>query len=75
MIPGPVYESTLRTFLAPIVPLLDDDGVTEVLVNGPDTVFVERKGRLERTLFVIGIRTHAGLDDAMLSDIRSPPRD
>ena len=30
-------------------PLLQDDTITEVLVNGPDQVFVERKGKLERT--------------------------
>lgn len=32
----------------PVQPLLDDDGVTDVLVNGPKQVFVERNGRLER---------------------------
>lgn len=30
-------------------PLLDDGDVTDVLVNGPTHVFVERSGRLERT--------------------------
>jgi pilus assembly protein CpaF len=29
-------------------PLLDDDAVTDVLVNGPTEIFVERNGRLER---------------------------
>ncbi len=29
--------------------LLDDDDVTDILVNGPASVFVERRGRLERT--------------------------
>jgi pilus assembly protein CpaF len=32
----------------PIEFLLQDPEVTEVMVNGPDDVFVERKGRLER---------------------------
>ncbi|MBI3159377.1 MAG: CpaF family protein [Chloroflexi bacterium] len=32
----------------PIQPLLDDPDVTEVMVNGPRHVYVERKGRLER---------------------------
>jgi pilus assembly protein CpaF len=32
----------------PIEPLLKDPSVTEVMVNGPDDVFVEREGRLER---------------------------
>ena len=33
----------------PIEPLLQDDTVTEVMVNGPADVWVERSGRLERT--------------------------
>ncbi len=32
----------------PIEPLLQDRSVTEVMVNGPDDVFVEREGRIER---------------------------
>ncbi|HEV3475714.1 MAG TPA: CpaF family protein [Actinomycetota bacterium] len=34
--------------LGPIEPLLKDPDVTEVMVNGPDDVYVERKGRIER---------------------------
>ncbi|MGE5584347.1 MAG: CpaF family protein [Bacillota bacterium] len=34
--------------LGPITPLLDDDSVTEIMVNGPDLVYVERNGRIER---------------------------
>ncbi len=32
----------------PIEPYLRDDSVTEVLVNGPDQVYIERNGILER---------------------------
>ncbi len=32
----------------PITPLLEDDSVTEIMVNGPDKVYVERDGRIER---------------------------
>ena len=35
--------------LGPLEPLLEDDSVTEVMVNGPDKIFVERGGRLELT--------------------------
>jgi pilus assembly protein CpaF len=35
--------------LGPIEPLLADDTVTDILVNGPDQVYVERHGRLELT--------------------------
>ncbi|MGB9921069.1 MAG: CpaF family protein [Moorellales bacterium] len=33
----------------PITPLLDDPEVTEIMVNGPERVYVERHGRIERT--------------------------
>ncbi|HEU4651865.1 MAG TPA: CpaF family protein [Croceibacterium sp.] len=34
--------------LGPLEPLLQDDSITDVLVNGPKTVFIERNGLLER---------------------------
>lgn len=33
----------------PIEPLLADDSISEIMVNGPNQVFVERNGRLEMT--------------------------
>jgi pilus assembly protein CpaF len=36
------------TGLGPLAPLLADPGVTDILVNGPDDVFVERDGSIER---------------------------
>ncbi|HZP97845.1 MAG TPA: CpaF family protein [Candidatus Limnocylindria bacterium] len=35
--------------LGPLAPLLRDERVSEVMVNGPKSVWVEREGRLERT--------------------------
>nr|WP_229735066.1 CpaF family protein [Ornithinimicrobium tianjinense] len=35
--------------LGPLQRLLDDDSITEVMVNGPDNVYVETGGRLHRT--------------------------
>ena len=32
--------------LGPIQPLMDDDAVSEVLINGPSSIFYEREGRL-----------------------------
>lgn len=49
MIPPKLFASTLRGFLAPVVSLLDDAAVTEVLINGPAEIFVERKGQLTKT--------------------------
>ncbi len=34
--------------LGPLEPLLQDETITDILVNGHDTVFVERRGLLER---------------------------
>ena len=39
----------LATGLGPLEPLLSDPRVDEVMVNGTDAVYVERRGRLERT--------------------------
>jgi pilus assembly protein CpaF len=39
----------LATGLGPLEPLLADASVDEVMVNGPDSVYVERRGRIEPT--------------------------
>src|SRR5829696_4752867 len=33
----------------PLQRLLDDDAVSEIMVNGPESIYVERSGKLERT--------------------------
>ncbi|MBI4320754.1 MAG: CpaF family protein [Chloroflexi bacterium] len=35
--------------LGPIEPLLKDDSITEIMVNGPDKVYVEQQGKIHRT--------------------------
>ena len=40
---------TLRKELSILQPLADDPEVTEIMVNGPDRIFVERNGQLQRT--------------------------
>jgi len=32
--------------LGPLEPLLEDDSITDIMVNGPDRVFVERRGKM-----------------------------
>ena len=39
----------LATGLGPLEPLLSDPSVDEVMVNGPDAVYVERRGQIQRT--------------------------
>jgi pilus assembly protein CpaF len=48
VIPEAVFVETLLDFLAPVRAYLDDPSVTEVMINGPSTVFIERKGKLEK---------------------------
>ncbi len=44
-----VFEDSVGSFLSPLKEYLADDAVSEVLVNGPNEVFVERRGLLEKT--------------------------
>jgi pilus assembly protein CpaF len=40
-------STTVATNLGPLEPILDDPEVTEILVDGPDRIYVERRGKLE----------------------------
>jgi len=33
--------------LGPLEPLLEDDGITDIMINGPNQVYIERRGKLE----------------------------
>jgi pilus assembly protein CpaF len=44
-----IYQRSVQHFLAPIQGLLQDNGVTEVLINGPDEVFFEQGGKLRKS--------------------------
>jgi pilus assembly protein CpaF len=41
-----IFEKTILHFLEPVGEYLRDPTVTEIMVNGPDEIFIERKGRL-----------------------------
>ncbi|HTV21984.1 MAG TPA: CpaF family protein [Polyangiaceae bacterium] len=48
MIHPSVYSETLLQFLAPVRPFIEDATVSEVMINGPGQVYVERRGKLEK---------------------------
>ncbi len=54
-----VTEVMDETFgLGPLEPLLRDQTISDILVNGPKTVYVERAGRLERCPVVFNDEKH-----------------
>jgi pilus assembly protein CpaF len=42
-----IFEETILQFLDPVRIYLEDAAVSEVMINGPDQIYVERKGQLE----------------------------
>lgn len=60
-----VFQNAIRNFLAPINDLLDDPEVSEVMINGFNEIFVERKGLVYRT------ENAFPNEDALLSAARS----
>ncbi|MCB9555559.1 MAG: CpaF family protein [Deltaproteobacteria bacterium] len=43
-----MFSDSLRAFLRPILHLLDDQRISEIMINGPDDVWIESGGRLSR---------------------------
>jgi pilus assembly protein CpaF len=60
-----IFEASVQFFLDPIIPLLEDDSVSEIMVNGHKEVYVERSGKLIRT----GLEFAS--EDALLSAIHN----
>jgi pilus assembly protein CpaF len=60
-----VFEASLAYFLEPISRFLEDDSVTEIMVNGPERIFIERKGRLEQ------VDARFADEDALISAIHN----
>ncbi len=41
-----VFEAAIQSFLGPIIPFLKDETVSEIMINGPKEIFIERKGKI-----------------------------
>ena len=44
-----MYAESLRAFLKPVLKYLDDEAVSEIMINGPTDIWIETKGRLIKT--------------------------
>jgi pilus assembly protein CpaF len=44
-----VFEHSVQVFLKPVLAFLKDDSVSEIMINGPDTIFIERGGKVFKT--------------------------
>lgn len=42
-------NSFLVLFLAPVKDFLEDDNVSEILINGPEQIYIEKNGKLQKT--------------------------
>ena len=60
-----IFEASVKYFLEPIGPLLADETVTEIMVNGHADIYIERHGRLEYT----GLTFPS--EDALLTAVRN----
>lgn len=49
MLATDIYRETTRHFLGPVLPLLDDPAVSEILINGPSQIYYEKAGKLHTT--------------------------
>jgi len=55
-----LFEAIVAEILGygPIQPLLEDDTITEIMVNGPKKVYIERNGKIEKTDIVFEDDAH-----------------
>jgi pilus assembly protein CpaF len=44
-----MYQESLRAFLKPILKYLDDENVSEIMINGPTEIWIECRGKVSLT--------------------------
>ncbi len=45
----PIFSETVLQFMAPIRDYLEDDAISEIMINGHDTIYIEKDGKLLKT--------------------------
>jgi pilus assembly protein CpaF len=60
-----VFDDAIKQNMAVIWPYMEDPQVSEILINGPDEIFIEKKGKLERA------PTKFADDDVLLAAVNS----
>ena len=43
-----VFLNAIRNFLGPVMPLLEDEQITEVMINGPQEIWIEVGGKIQK---------------------------
>jgi len=43
------FEETVKVFLKPIEDFLLDEKISEIMINGHDTIYIEKKGKIQKT--------------------------
>lgn len=44
-----VFKDSIQTFLGPVLDYIEDESISEILINGPSEIFIEKAGKLEKT--------------------------
>ncbi len=44
-----MYQQSLRAFLKPVIQYMDDPAVSEIMINGPEEIWIEARGKLTLT--------------------------
>lgn len=60
-----IFEASVDFFLSPVGQYLADDTVTEIMINGYRDIYIERRGRIERT------NAEFASEDALLSAVHN----
>jgi pilus assembly protein CpaF len=44
-----IFEATVAHFLEPVLSFLNDPEVSEIMINSPQEIYIEREGKLVKT--------------------------